>query len=864
MRFIVALAMVVLVLGLDTSFDGAEGIVAGDTNCSGEVDSVDALAIMRSVATENADAGCIQAGDIDCDGDVDAVDALRVLRYLAGPGAAVPPGCPAIGTEVVAVVLNEVLFAPGGGEEPFAELKNAVQEEASLVGLRLVNERDQSVQFSASDGINPAGVFVRSFAGSDFLDDESGFVELRDASGKVLDRVAWGIEFGDSVNLGAGAMSRPLPDGASIGRPPGASRPLNRLEWVVFYDGATPGVANAEAETGVLLPVDGARFGPGSVPLNWYPVPGATGYRVRVYEASDPGTAVVDETVNAPGASTGVLPAGDYVWNVEATGEGGVPGAVSGSQSFSVDGSLPATATGSLLPASAGAEENLLAVELINAHKDTSMLLLESMFAFGDHAWDVAHPGLDMEDPADRLNSFQASAAMINGYFGGTMSQDRIAYEAFKDRYDGPLGDLSSGFMPTLPEAYGMLNFVFGGVTQLCATDSDLLWGFVVAAIEEDVPLIGFTGGDPLPALPIGPGPHIVEDGIPPEHVVVITGYGTAPGLGGADPVKVVAVNDALLAAPYGVAFFQADFTCLWKPQAVVIGAYDEPEVSADSDGDGVVDFDESMRFGTDPSVEDTDRDGLDDKQDIRQSVYGMGVSLGGAPPGRDWDGDGMPMELDCDGDNDGSLDGVDADNFSTPANPASAACEVIAWVGDTYAIMPVSPGSGETIEKFGRDLVFVLDDPEGVPKAWNLVSGTIEFVVSGTTSGGCPVEGSLLTTAPENEGYIWYLAGYDQYTGLGNPSSELNARVDVVQHCPDGDVHSTRIPGAWFLISNVFKTENPLVLEGENILPTGSYEWSFHAGSPLGGASSTVTDQGNESPSGRLQTRLQSIFDAP
>jgi hypothetical protein len=562
-----------------------------------------------------------------------------------------------------------------------------------------------------------------------------------------------------------------------------------------------------------------------------------------VFEADSLGTAVVDETVNAPGFSTGALPAGDYVWNVEAIGEGGAGGAVSGNHSFFVGDSLLSTPAASLLLAPAGGAEKLLDVELINAHKDTSMLLLESMFQFGDHAWDVPHPGLDMEDPADRLNSFQASVAMINGYFGGAMSQDRIAYEAFKDRYDGPLGDLSSGFMPTLPEAYGMLNFVFGGVTQLCATDSDLLWDLVVEAIEEDVPLIGFTGGDPLPALPIGPGPHIVEPGIAPEHVVVITGYGTAPGLGGADPVQIVAVKDALLEAPYGVAFFQADFTCLWKPQAVVIGAYDEPEVSADSDGDGVVDFDESMRFGTSMDSADTDRDGLEDKEDIRESVYGMGVSLGGAPPGRDWDGDGVPMELDCDSDNDGSLDGVDTDNFSTPASPASAACEVIAWVGETYAVTPASPGSDEIIEKFGRDLVFVLADPEGVPKTWNLVSGTIEFVVSGTTFGGCPVEGSLLTTASENEGYIMYLAGFDQYTGLGHPSSELNDRIDVVQHCPDGDVHSTRIPGAWFLITNVFKTENPLVLEGENILPTGSYEWSFRAGSPGGHASWTVTD---------------------
>jgi hypothetical protein len=57
MRFVVALAVVVFVLGLGTSFDGAEGIVAGDANCSGEVDSVDALAILQSVAEGNAKRG---------------------------------------------------------------------------------------------------------------------------------------------------------------------------------------------------------------------------------------------------------------------------------------------------------------------------------------------------------------------------------------------------------------------------------------------------------------------------------------------------------------------------------------------------------------------------------------------------------------------------------------------------------------------------------------------------------------------------------------------------------------------------------------------------------------------------------------
>lgn len=836
MRILLASIAVVLLLCVGASSDHAGAVLAGDVNCNGSVDAVDALGILQATAGQNPNADCLDSGDVDCDGDADAVDALSVLRHIAGLEVTSSPGCPAIGTETGALLLNEVLYVPGSGESPFVELKNEGGSTASLDGLRLVNERNQSVQFGGSDEIGAGGVFLRSLAGADFLDGKSGFVELRNGDGDVLDRVAWGDEFVDAVNLGAGAVGRPLPEGASIGRPPGANTPKNRLEWAVFYDGATPGAANPDVDKMVLLPANGARFMAGSVPLNWYPVPGAMEYRLRVFESNDPGTAVVDETVAAPGLSTGALAPGEYYWNVQAIGSDAGSGPVSADHTFAV--------VDSLVSAPAGVQEKLLDVDLIAAHKDTSMLLLESFIPFGEHAWDVSHPGLDMDDPADRFNAFPAAVAMINGYFGGGMSQDRIAFEARKDRYEGPQGDLSSGFVPTLPDAYGMLSFVFGGVSQICASNSDLLWDFVTEAIDEDAPLIGFTGGNPLPDLPAGPGPYIASEGIPPEHLVVVTGYGTAPGLGGADPVKVVAVNDALLAAPYAVAFGQGDFTCFWKPAPVAIGAFDEPEVSSDRDGDGVVDFDETMRFHTDPDHPDTDRDGLNDKQDIRESVFGMGVSISG-PPGRDWDGDGVPMELDCDSDNDGSLDGVDSDNFSEPSQGGGGTCDVIAWVGETHSIRP--GGANEMIEAFGRDLVFVLAPPEeGKPLEWHLVSGTVEHRVSGTTSKGCPVEGTLLTDASENEGYIFYLTGSDTYTGLGNPSSELNYRVNVVEHCPDGEVNSTRIPGTWFLISNVFTTDNPSLLEGENILETGSYDWSFHAGSPISRAAGR-SDRGNE-----------------
>jgi hypothetical protein len=84
----------------------------------------------------------------------------------------------------------------------------------------------------------------------------------------------------------------------------------------------------------------------------------------------------------------------------------------------------------------------------------------------------------------------------------------------------------------------------------------------------------------------------------------------------------------------------------------------DEPEVSRDSDGDDVVDFDEIYRFQTDPHGKDTDHDELPDKEDIKASVLDPRHGFAFFGNGRDFDGDGKMMELDDDSDDGGCLDG--------------------------------------------------------------------------------------------------------------------------------------------------------------------------------------------------------------
>lgn len=88
----------------------------GDVDCDSDIDSVDALKVLRHVAslavaqTEPCDdigtgvgrvasAGSITGvGDVDCDNDVDSVDALKILRHVASLSVSQTDPCRDIGT----------------------------------------------------------------------------------------------------------------------------------------------------------------------------------------------------------------------------------------------------------------------------------------------------------------------------------------------------------------------------------------------------------------------------------------------------------------------------------------------------------------------------------------------------------------------------------------------------------------------------------------------------------------------------------------------------------------------------------------------------------------------------------------------
>ena len=72
--------------------------IAGDADCDGDADAVDALHVLRNVAGLSNTADCLANANVKCDDGMTAVDALLILRYVAHLSVDLPAACPAVGS----------------------------------------------------------------------------------------------------------------------------------------------------------------------------------------------------------------------------------------------------------------------------------------------------------------------------------------------------------------------------------------------------------------------------------------------------------------------------------------------------------------------------------------------------------------------------------------------------------------------------------------------------------------------------------------------------------------------------------------------------------------------------------------------
>ncbi len=377
----------------------------------------------------------------------------------------------------------------------------------------------------------------------------------------------------------------------------------------------------------------------------WMPVPGAASYRLSVY-AEDSSLVYREVTSNVSAEVS--LPDGKYLWGVESSADGSGWGASGSAVSrlFSVERLSAATYLGG----------KSLDVEPFAARKDTR-LLVPNWGMYADlRGWDSSHVGRSHWDEEESWRCWAVAVQELNRYFGGSLTQDEIKIYGMRlaKSKDWILGvfpfERAGG--ASRESVTDILSWAFGGVSAELHEESPSAL-MIRESIDDDVPVLAGTK----------------------THLMVIDAYRVRsdgrmearflnPHNDGGSEWRIFSSSGIAAYYTYAVPFRVLDTDSL---------------VHRDSDGDGLVDFDEIYRFKTDPERADSDGDGIPDKTEIwsytvREVVTWMvafedssqnplnmqGNWILGVE--KEWfadvDGDGLRAELDADSDGDGLLDG--------------------------------------------------------------------------------------------------------------------------------------------------------------------------------------------------------------
>ena len=642
--------------------------------------------------TNGAPGGPVTDGDVVDETILPADNDVAIVSGGVAPAPTVAAPAPTPGANGL---LNEVRFAPADGESIFAELLAAAGTD--LGGFVLVNQDGGHVVLPAGALADANGIFVVILGGAGappngvsfgdaFLAAASGWIELRNASGALLDRVEWGVDQADGVRLstGGGAGPEEIIPGFALARRPGETASVPQV-WTAYPSSyATPGAPNPHLGVQLLIPPDGALIEPADQVLTWYAADGAAQYRVQIATDESFQSVIVDEGVDTPAFDAG-LSVGVYFWRVQAlTGDDsamdfspiarleivdGLTRENVGEDSSDTSVAKSITAQGAAPPPYTS--RILMGFPSRAQHKDSPLLLIESDRESGDHRWDHEHVGYFGHDPADAMNCTLASTQMVNIWYLGDVSQDRIGYEVHYKDADGPETDLNfnEGNWPEKPLKFAIgvdVDAKYRHKKQL--PKYPVLWDQIRAEINAGRPIVTVKSYGVCTHTRVVIGYIIDRRRLPNKAYVVVHDP--------ANPGKTTAKY-------YPEEFYHFANTLVSYYRipagAAITPAIDEASIRTDTDGDGVSDFDEQMRFMTDKAKRDTDGDCISDYDEIRRSVFdpehGYGVFTSGGkgdnqarahyPPERsiDTDGGGTPDFIE-DWDRDGKTGNGDSDPY--------------------------------------------------------------------------------------------------------------------------------------------------------------------------------------------------------
>lgn len=637
------------------------------------------------------------------------LSAILVLLFLSNGENAIGPA-PGMAQADGTLLLNEISPWPSDGVV-WVEIINPGDTPVGLDGWRVQFMSGFSYTFpSGSDEIAAGALHLLNITGGNPLNADGDGCVLSSPDGPVdaitwaspADELTlplssgpplkppWGVLHGDDIYQADDVLIR-IPDTW----PPSNEHWRGSQYWAYrSADSATPGEHNPSPGPTTFTPGNGTRFASDFE----LAVIGHEWSRVTFQVATDESfeNVVLEETVDGSRMPVSDLPAGDYFWRVRSESDR----RWSATHTFSVlpydidellaaenRNSDAAVSTRRLASAKGGGgegvpdefpvfpDEELVAHRILGCphyiqRKDTDMVCMDGCPMEGDDSWEDPHP--ETLEHGDMYCS-RACLSMIAGLSGCMLSQDRITYFIFEEAGSACLEGPESGH---LGDPFGDLGHDLG--TWPSSTNYALEWiygqphgtaGNIVYSEN------AFDDGDPSDMDTVR---EFIDDGRPlirhsNTHSTVVDGYVIVRSLATDEETATLHVLDpAHETESEWIEFICGSIIGFSAPPTT--GApmrCDEAEVSADSDGDMLVDFDEINRLGTDPNNSDTDGDGLDDMVDMYEYLFtedGM-YDL----RERDYDGDGEPKETDPDNDrpaNDGVIDGcedVDLNGFFNP-----------------------------------------------------------------------------------------------------------------------------------------------------------------------------------------------------
>lgn len=479
-----------------------------------------------------------------------------------------------------------------------------------------------------------------------------------------------------------------------IGLYPGSTT-TDPTDWVIYSrDEATPGKANIVPQPAMFTTSNGAVLSSNGIVAGWIPGKHARAFQFQMAKDRGFDNIIEDTRLEVPYyRPASVLPEGAYYYRVKMFDKEGRKSAWSKPMKI--------ISKKMMWSGAPNAKEKILnhPVQHKRQSKDTKLLCLDGCASHLDGStkdhWDNGHgPALLPWVDHGGKNCVRASISMMVSHYGKQLSQDRIAYFTEEERPgvgDGtPEGDLAHAMGMESNQADGGENTValawaLGEVPEdyLDPTNKRFLnenetpsFAELMAWLDNNQPIMTRILMDEIFGIPLPPGYG---------HVRVMDGYRIDDA--GEEWVRIL--DPSIVFQPQsgdevgwqlffidpdkdeGKGWYNTAARTWVGPASAPNAREDEAGISIDSDGDGIMDFDEQVRFKTGRFDKDSDNDGVPDKEDIYGYVFDTDDSY--HQRDADFDNDGLRKERDPDNDGDGCRDGAEDKNFNGKYEEASS-----------------------------------------------------------------------------------------------------------------------------------------------------------------------------------------------